>query len=281
MRILLGLLLALSCGAVQAGSYAWTTVNDVSLRYRVDGSGDHLIVLLSESGVPIEVWDDFLPRLMAPDRKILRYDPRGVGLSEKFRNPITMQDHVDDLAALLDAVAPDAKVVLIAGAIGGSIGMQFAAQFPERVAGLAVTSPSAVTQTRDPRPRINPAVDPEGANAAADRTLSVTYPEQFRTDAAHFERLRAMEGVNDFDSEVLTEALINTTDFTDVLPKIQCPTLIMATSVFPRPVSSVEALAAKIPNARFEVIESGHLASYQTPDLVAGHVDPFLDELSW
>lgn len=279
LLFVLALLLSPVTDALAAPA-AWVDANHMSLRYRLDGvadaAGGEVIVLLQESGLPLEVWDDFMPRLQKPGRLILRYDPRGVGLSEKFRQPITMRDHVEDLRALLDALQLQQPVTLIGGAIGGSIAMQFAALYPQRTQALFVTSPSAVTQTKAPRPRVNPALDPEGFATAAERTLDVTYPKRFRTDEAKWQRLRAMEGVNDFESEVLTEALINTTDFTDVLPRIECPTLLVATAVFPRPVDSVKALSERIPHAEFAVIESGHLAFYQTPELVDALLQRFL-----
>ena len=281
--LLVLVLLLLPVSELIAAPAAWVDANHMSLRYRIEGGEDHqardqVIVLLQESGLPLEVWDDFMPRLQQRGRLILRYDPRGVGLSEKFRKPITMQDHVDDLRALLDALQLQQPVTLIGGAIGGSIAMQFAAQYPQRTQALFVTSPSAVLETKAPRPRVNPALDPAGFAAAAERTLDVTYPKRFRGDEAKWQRLRAMEGVNDFESEVATEALINTTDFTDVLPRIQCPAMLVATSVFPRPVESVKALVDRIPNGEFAVIESGHLAFYQAPERVEPLLLNFLNK---
>jgi len=274
----LSLLTAATALPVAAAPAAWVTVNHVSLRYRLDGDGDRAIVLLQESGLPLEAWDDVVPSILKPDRLLLRYDPRGIGLSEKFRKPVTMQDEVEDLRGLLDAVLPGRKVTLVGGALGGSVALEFAAQYPDRVTAVMVTSPSAVTQTRPPRPRIDPAVDPAGAARETERTLDVIFPKQFRTDPATWQRLRAMVAVNDFDSEVLTEALINTTDFSDVLPRIQCPTLLVATSVFPRPVASVKALAEKIPHGEFKVIASGHLAFMEAPQLALPVLETFLQE---
>lgn len=270
---------ALLCGAqsVAAAPAQWATVNNVSLRYQFDGDGPNTLVLLQESGAPLEIWEEILPELQAPNRRILRYDMRGIGLSEKVRTPVTMQDQVDDLKALLDALNVQEPVVMIGGALGASIAMLFASQFPERVKALAVTSPSAQLKPRPPRARINPAVDPEGARAAEVRTKAVTYPEELRGNVQRWERYVAIKSANDPDSEILTEAVINTTGYADVLPRIQCPTLVIATSIFVRPVEEVKALADLIPNSEFMVVKTGHVPSFQTPELMAPIFKKFLE----
>lgn len=268
-------LLCMAQGA-SAAVAQWAMVNNVSLRYQLDGDGPNTLVLLQESGVPIEIWEEILPELISSNRKILRYDMRGIGLSEKIRTTVTMQDQVDDLRALLDALDLREPVVMIGGALGASVAMLFASQSPERVKALAVTSPSAQLKPRAPRTRINPAIDPAGARAAEVRTKAVVYPVELRGDVRRWERYLAMKSANDPDSEILTEAVINTTGFADVLPRIQCPTLVIATSMFVRPVAEVKELADLIPNSEFIVLKTGHLASYQTPELVAPVFRKFL-----
>lgn len=276
----LGVMLLAPLASAQAvGTNEWATVNHVSLRYRIDGAGDQVLVLVQESGVPLEVWDEILPSLATPGRKIVRYDPRGIGLSEKFRGPVTMQNEVDDLRALLQALGIQSPVTLIAGALGGSVAMQYAAAYPQGVRGLFVTSPSALLVPKAPRPRIDPAVDPEGYLVAQQRGWKVTYPESLRGNTRRWQRFQAMESIGDFESEVATEALINTTPFADVLPKIQCPSMLVATALFPRPVESVKALVDAMPNARLAVLQTGHMAYLQSPELVAPLLESFLKDI--
>jgi len=276
------LLLALMLTALPMTTFAvpeWAKVNGVTLRYELSGKGSDTVVLLQESGVPLEIWDEILPTLQAPNRTFLRYDLRGFGLSEKFRGPVTMQDEVNDLRALLDALELRKPVVMLSGALGGSIALQFAAQFPDRVKGVVVTSPSAVLAAKPPRARVNAAADPAAARAADERTLKVTYPVEFRANAERWNKYLGMYYANDPDSEIATEALINTTAFAGVLPKIQCPTLLVATTKFVRPVGEVRELATKIPKGRFVALETGHFASYQSPELTAPVFLQFMKEL--
>ena len=75
--------------------------NGVGLRCELSGSGDRTLVLVHEMGGSLESWDDVAPRF-AKSRRVLRYDTRGAGLSQKVRGELTLDTMADDIAALLD-----------------------------------------------------------------------------------------------------------------------------------------------------------------------------------
>ena len=81
----------------------FTEVNGTALRYDLDGNGLSTLVLIHEMGGTLESWDLAAP-LLSVKRRILRYDTRGAGLSQKVRGMLTIDAMVDDLVALLDAV---------------------------------------------------------------------------------------------------------------------------------------------------------------------------------
>src|SRR5258707_15460526 len=95
-------------------------VNGVGLRYELTGSGERVIVLIHEMGGSLESWDEVVPRLTAK-RRVLRYDTRGAGLSEKVRGALSIDTMVDDLAALMDALGITGKVALAGIAVGGAL----------------------------------------------------------------------------------------------------------------------------------------------------------------
>ena len=76
-------------------------VNGTALRFDLSGSGASTLVLIHEMGGTIESWDAVAP-LLSAKRRILRYDTRGAGLSQKVRGTLTIDTMVDDLIALLD-----------------------------------------------------------------------------------------------------------------------------------------------------------------------------------
>ena len=103
--------------------------NGVGLRYELSGSGERTVVLIHEMGGSLESWDEVAPRLAA-SRRVLRYDTRGAGLSEKVRGALSIDTMVDDLAALMDALGITGKVALAGIAVGGAIALHAAARLP-------------------------------------------------------------------------------------------------------------------------------------------------------
>ena len=77
--------------------------NGVALRCELSGKGERTLVLVHEMGGSLESWDDVAPRF-AESRRVLRYDTRGAGLSQKVRGELTLDTMADDIAALLDTL---------------------------------------------------------------------------------------------------------------------------------------------------------------------------------
>ena len=75
--------------------------NGVALRCELSGAGDRALVLVHEMGGSLESWDEIAPRF-ARSRRVLRYDTRGAGLSQKVRGELTFDTMAGDIKALLD-----------------------------------------------------------------------------------------------------------------------------------------------------------------------------------
>lgn len=166
-------------------------VNGTALRYDLSGSGASTLVLIHEMGGTLESWDLVLPMLSAK-RRILRYDTRGSGLSQKVRGALTIDTMVDDLVALMDALDITCKVALAGTAVGGAIALQAAVRVPERVAAVVVSSP-ATGIAPDRRSAVLARVERmerDGLRAVLD-TLDSAYPIELRGDARRFAAFRA------------------------------------------------------------------------------------------
>src|SRR6186997_2701941 len=154
--------------------------NGVSLRYAVQGSGKSL-VLIHEMGGTLESWGLVAP-LLSTTRRIVRYDTRGAGFSEKIRGPLTIDTMTDDLIALLDGLGITEKVALGGTAVGGAIALHTAFRFPDRFAAVAVTSPATFMQPES-RTAILARVDEFERNSvrvAFESTANNGYPEELR-----------------------------------------------------------------------------------------------------
>ena len=73
--------------------------NGVSLQYDLAGARGPSVVLLHELGGTLNSWDAVAPRL-AGHYRVLRYDQRGAGLSEKVRAEFTNDVLMADFEAL-------------------------------------------------------------------------------------------------------------------------------------------------------------------------------------
>src|SRR5487761_2233004 len=84
----------------------WIEVNGTSLRYELTGAGPTTLVLIHEMGGTLDSWDQVMPAV-SNTRRVLRYDTRGAGLSEKILGPVTWDAMAGDVKALLDALGID------------------------------------------------------------------------------------------------------------------------------------------------------------------------------
>ena len=256
-------------------------VNGVGLRYELSGSGQQTVVLIHEMGGSLESWDEVAP-MLAASRRVLRYDTRGAGLSEKAQGTLAIDTMVDDLAALLDALGITGKVALAGIAVGGAIALHAAARLPQRISAAVVGSP-ATGIAPDRRAAVLARVERierEGMRVAVDDSMANGYPPELRADAARFAAFRARWLGNDPASYAAIYRMLAGTDLRDELPRIGCPTLVLGGRLDrTRPPALVEPVARLIPGARYQVLNSGHYMSVATPKLIAVAIGDFLDEV--
>jgi pimeloyl-ACP methyl ester carboxylesterase len=258
----------------------WIDTGTAALRYDLRGEGTATLLLLHEMGGCLESWDLLLPLLPARVR-VLRYDQRGAGLSEKPTAPFTMQDAGDDAEALLDALGIAGPVVPIGTAVGGAVALHLAARLPGRVAAVVATSP-ATGVPESARPALLARADAaarEGARGVVDSGLEQGWPPVLRTDAARYEWVRAQRHGASAEGWAQTMRMLSTLDMAADLAAIRCPALILAgRHDLTRPPERVAPVAAAIAGAEFRTLESGHFMALQTPELLAAELTAFLEK---
>jgi len=82
-------------------------------------------------------WGDFHAALAAHTR-VCAYDRAGIGFSDPSKNDRSAQSEADEFAALLDVLGENEPIIILAWSGGGPVAQIFAADHPERVAGLIV-----------------------------------------------------------------------------------------------------------------------------------------------
>src|SRR5688572_27425559 len=117
--------------------YASTT-DDVRVAYAVHGEGPTMVFARGWISHLDAMWHDpeFRPFMQAIGNhfRVVRYDVRGCGLSDRDPADISLDHLVLDLEAVVDkACRPDEPFVLYGTCYGGPIAARYAARHPERV----------------------------------------------------------------------------------------------------------------------------------------------------
>jgi pimeloyl-ACP methyl ester carboxylesterase len=114
----------------------------VRVAYQVIGQGPLDLVCVPSAGSHIEVfWEEpsvarYLRRLASFSRLIL-FDKRGVGMSDRVEGVPTLEERMDDVRAVMDAVK-SSQAALVGMSEGAAIAAMFAGTYPERVSSLVL-----------------------------------------------------------------------------------------------------------------------------------------------
>ncbi|HEV2389768.1 MAG TPA: alpha/beta hydrolase, partial [Nitrososphaerales archaeon] len=115
-------------------------INDIQVYYEVRGEGDPLL-LIAGLGSALRLFVKSAP-IFAEHRKVISFDNRGAGRTEKPDVPYTIETMADDTAGLLRFLGvPRADVLGVS--MGGRIAMDLAIRYPEMVRRLILVSTSA------------------------------------------------------------------------------------------------------------------------------------------
>ena len=241
--------------------YRYAKSGDVSIAYATYGEGPHDIVFAHGFAGNIEIEREldvaraFQDRVASFSRFIV-FDRRGTGLSDRPREPATLEARMDDLRAVLDA-AESEQAVLFGTVEAAAMCILFAATYPERTLGLVLVHPYAKGTWAPDYPW---APTPERNREELERELSTwgTHANalahvrevaasraddpEFVAAWARLYRLSASPGAL---ATVLRMAA--DVDVRDVLSAISVPTLLVHA---PDARGEAEYLAARIPGAR-------------------------------
>jgi len=251
--------------------------NGVSLHYELSGARGPSVVLMHELGGTLNSWDTVAPRL-AGRYRVLRYDQRSAGLSEKVRQEFSNDMLVVDFEALAAQVALTSPYHFVTVAAAATQALRFLEKHPDRVGSLVLCNPA-------------PGVDPsraaalderaafamrEGMRASLPTTLAVSYPDTLGERAA-YEAYRGRYLANDPVGFGFGFRALARTNMLHMLPQIRCPAMVVAgRHDTVRPHAASAELAKRIPGARFELIEAGHFMPTQGPEPLLALLEDFL-----
>ena len=208
-----------------------------SIAYQVVGDGPVDLVYATGIWSNVEImwehplWAHFLKRLARFSRLIL-FDMRGFGLSDRGPEPPVIELQRDDVAAVMDAAGSEDAIVF-GGARASSMAMLFAATHPERTKALILYAPVAKTVSSPDFPHGKSAEEQAAfferflAEMGTGKNLDLQAPsvandERFVEWWARFERLVASPSAYQELARIFTLV-----DVRDVLPSIHVPTLVL------------------------------------------------------
>jgi class 3 adenylate cyclase len=115
----------------------------VHIAYQVFGEGPVDVVFVWGVFSHVElVWEHEAPahylRRLASFSRVIHFDKRGTGLSDRPERLPSLEEQMDDVIAVMDAVGAE-RVVMLAGGDSGLLAILFAAAHPERTAALVLS----------------------------------------------------------------------------------------------------------------------------------------------
>jgi class 3 adenylate cyclase len=212
---------------------------DASIAYQVIGEGPIDLMFLPGWISQIEhLWElpalrRFLERIASFSRLIL-FDRRGVGLSDRVSEPHTLEQEALDALAVLDAAGSE-RSALLTYLLGGLVGALLAADHPERVGALVMYASTARTAwapdydwalTVEQREAlVEHGVVSWGELAGEGTTVLAPSVVDDPATAEWFARMQRL-AASPREARVLLRGALDL-DVRDALPRIRVPTLVM------------------------------------------------------
>jgi len=261
-------------------------VEGTRIRYIDGGEGGAPVIFLHGLGASMYAWRKNLPAVAAAGFRVIAFDNRGFGSSEKPAGPYDNAALARLTIGLMDSLRlPEA--VLIGHSMGGAIAAEVAIDYPTRVRGLVLIG-SAGLGAREPAtlrvgrwPLIGPLVLAFRGRRQTARILKATYADPTKVTEADVDQYyapvaepgygRALRGVL---RQFRIDGLVGRLD------RVAAPTLVLwGERDRIVPVGLGRVLATEIPRSAFLTVQdAGHSVQEEAPDEVNRLVLKFLKE---
>jgi pimeloyl-ACP methyl ester carboxylesterase len=265
----------------------YTKSGDVHIAYQVTGAGPLDLVFVPGFVSHLEYqWEypesaRFFERLASFSR-LIRFDKRGTGLSDRVGGIPSLEQRMDDVRAVMDAVGSD-RAALFGISEGGPMSLLFAATYPARTAALVIYGSYArrawavdhtFGRTVEDMDRVLDTIEREwGGPVGMDIWApSMIGDERLRHWWANYLRLAASPG-----AAMNTMRMNMEIDVRHVLPSVRVPTLIVhRTGDRLTFVEQGRYLAERIPGARLAELPGDDHMPFLDSDQIIDEVEEFL-----
>jgi class 3 adenylate cyclase/pimeloyl-ACP methyl ester carboxylesterase len=253
------------------------TADGVRLAYAISGHGPPLVKTGNwlnhlEYDWDSPIWRHFFLGL-SRDNRLIRYDPRGTGLSDWDVADISLDAWVNDLATVVDAAGLD-RFPLFGLSQGCAVSIAYAARNPDRVShlilcgGFALGASKRGPEAQERRKAFVTLMQSEwGADNPAIRQMFANYlmPGAAKEQIDSFNELQRKTASGECAARYFEAT--GEIDVTGLLPQIRVPTLVMhARGDVQVPFELGRQMAAGIPGANFVALQSNnHILLEQDP----------------
>jgi class 3 adenylate cyclase len=259
----------------------------VHIAYQVSGSGETDLVLMHGTVSHLEIaWED--PKLrrlyerLGEFTRLIRFDRRGMGMSDPLDRLPTFDEQVGDFLTVMDAVDVE-RAAVMGTTDAGMLALAFAAGHPERVsAAVAFETAPRLTPSPDDEFGVEPEVLQRmaKANTVLDLDTHIGIVAPARRDEPGF-RSWFRRYNRSASSGIRIDAFIRENmawDIRDLLPTIAVPVLVMnRTENTILPMRNARALVAALPDARLAAIEGTGTAIFADDvEDIADEIEAFL-----
>jgi 3-oxoadipate enol-lactonase len=245
-------------------------VNGIHINYQLEGDGPETIVLINGLADDLETWVLQMDDLLGAGYRVLRFDNRGVGQTDKPEGPYTSRMLADDAKALVDELGLR-DVHLMGVSMGGMIAQEYALNYGGDLRTLTLACTYAA-----PGPFCSRMFamwhDMAPVNGVPfimrDVTLwafTVPFFEEREDEAKEFEAEMAAMDMS-VEAYLAQLHVIQTHDTTGRLDRISTPTLVLAGEQdILIPVSLSKRLQEQIPGAEWATTKGGHASMWEHP----------------
>jgi pimeloyl-ACP methyl ester carboxylesterase len=266
----------------------YTSVGDISIAYQVIGDGPFDLLYAPGWLSNLEyAWEsphytDFFTKI-ARFCRLLIFDKRGTGLSERDVGFPTLEQRTEDIVAVLDAIGSQ-ETALFGVSEGGNMAAVFAATYPERTRALVLTGTAARGSWAPDYPwrpkleEVEQEIEDLRLNWGKPFSLDVAAPSMANDEAAKKWLGAYLRNAASPKTAELITRLHAQIDIREVLPTISCPTLVINRENDAwGPADEARYIANLMPNATLKLIPgSDHLPWYGDQDRIVGEIEEFL-----
>jgi pimeloyl-ACP methyl ester carboxylesterase/DNA-binding winged helix-turn-helix (wHTH) protein len=269
-----------------AAPVRYARAGNVHIAYRIFGEGQRDIVMIPGTLSHLEIfWESaakqhLLKRLTAFARVII-FDKRGQGLSDRVVAEQTLEERIDDVRAVMDA-AGSKRATIYGWSEGGPMSLMFAATYPDRATTLVLYGTFASVKDKPwgaSRTQWEDMLRDWAAHWGEGILLRVNAPS-IADDPAATQWWGTLERASASPGSIVALMRANyEMDVRHILPTIAIPTLVMhRTEDALVPVAAGRYLAEHIPGARCaEIPGTDHtVTDSDTEDVIADEIEKFI-----